>query len=336
MAPFWVVIATAAVAAAVVAAGSDAMGRLAGWGALLVAGGALLGRTGSFGWGTEVGSAGMAAAGLGIAVIVGSGLEAGAAAFTQTGVPRYLLLGAAGFAVALLAGTVTLALPGRLGFPSTGLTATLAFTAEAGPGRVLLLGDEKPMPGGGYPLSDTLAFRVVSTPEPPITEAWTTPLRAGEIALQEALMDALAGGGFRLGEQLADFGIGWIVTFGSDPALGALEAQLDLIPLAVPDVSAYQVERAAPRAIDTTGTEWQKTGSAYVGPTGRRTVRLAENADARWGTEWEQSGWQNLVTESSGVIEFGPIETLRRAALVGLVWTGLLVFGAAAFREGRA
>ncbi|MBT8216091.1 MAG: glycosyltransferase [Acidimicrobiia bacterium] len=332
----WVVVATASVAGAVMAAGSDAMHRLAGWGALLAAGGALLARTGSFGWGTEAGSAGMAAAGLGIAIIAGSGLEAGAGAFQQAGAPRYLLLGAAGFAVALLVGTTTLALPGRLGFPSTGLTETLVFTSEATPGRALLLGDEQPMPGGGHRLTDTLAFRVVSTPEPSMTEAWTTPPLAGEIALEEALMDALSGGGFRLGEQLADFGIGWIVTFGEDPALSALDAQLDLIPLAIPDVSAYQVEPAAPRAIDNTGTEWLKVGTTYVGPGGERTVRLAENADVRWGSEWEQAGWQNLVTEASGMIEFGPIATLRRAALVGLVWSGLLVVGAAAFREERA
>ncbi|NNC93803.1 MAG: glycosyltransferase family 2 protein [Acidimicrobiia bacterium] len=330
------------VALAVIAAGGMLMAappgivRLSGWGALLMAGGAMLARAGGFGWGTDPGMAGMAAVGLGLAIIAGTGFETGARAFEAQGTTRYLRVVSALASGLLLVGVATLAVPGRLGFPSSGLTETLAFTAEANPGRALLIGDEATMPGGGRLLPGGMHYRVVSTPAPRLWEAWPSPARAGNAALADALTSALSGSSFRLGEDLAAFGIGWIVTTGSQPVIKALDAQLDLFPLALPDTRAYEVEVPAPRAIDAGGTEWTSVGSAYIGPAGGGTVRLAENADTRWGDSalsWEQDGWANQVTTGSSVIEFGPVGRLRLAAIAALIWTGVLVLAAAAIRE---
>lgn len=329
----WVVAMLAVAAGATLAAAPTPLSRLAGWGALLVTGGAVLARSGSFGWGTDPGAAGMAAVGLGIAAVAGAAFEAGARAFEVSGPRLYLRLVAWTAAAVLTLGTITLALPGRLGFPSSGLTETLSFTVEGVASRALLLGDEAGMPGGGRPLTDTLHYRVVSTPAPRLVEAWPTTERLGDRALQEALAGALSGASFRLGEQLAGFGIGWIVVIGDGGPTDSLDAQLDLLPLALPATRAYQVEVPAPRAIDTTGTEWLATGSGYAGPVGTRTVRLADNADSRWGQRWEQVDWANQVTVEDGEVEFGPIGPLRRAAFVSLLWTAALVLAVAAVRE---
>ncbi len=329
----WVVAVTAAAALVLLAAAPRPISQLAGWGALMASGGAILARSGSFGWGTDPGATGLVAVGVGMSVIVGAGLETAARSFETAGVNRYLRLLAGLGPVLLLVGTITIALPGRLGLPASGLVDTLAFTSETAPGRALLIGDEAAMPGGGQALAGGIHYRVVSTPVPWLWEAWPTPQQAGDLALGAAVSSALSGEDFRLGEKLAEFGIGWIVATGEGPITAALDAQLDLLPLALTDTRAYQVEVPAPRAIDSTGTEWISTGVGYVGPGGERTIRIAENADTRWGDRWEPDGWANRVTVDDGLVQFGPVGRLKWAALVGLIWTGLLALGAAAIRE---
>ena len=51
------------------------------------------------------------------------------------------------------------------------------------------------------------------------------------------------------------------------------------------------------------------------------------------GIGGEPDGWANRVTVESGLVEFGPIGRLQSAALVALIWSGLLVLAAAAVRE---
>ncbi|NNJ48552.1 MAG: hypothetical protein HKP18_12065, partial [Acidimicrobiia bacterium] len=60
---------------------------------------------------------------------------------------------------------------------------------------------------------------------------------------------------------------------------------------------------------------------------------IAENADTRWGDQWEKDGWANRVTVTTGVVEFSPIGRLKSAALGALIWVGLLVISVAAIRE---
>jgi GT2 family glycosyltransferase len=330
----WVVAAVVLLTGSLIAAAPDALFRLSAWGALLAGFGALLARSGGFGWGTDPGTAGIVAAGLGMAILVGAGFEVGARTFEAVDSRRYLRVVSAVTAAALLIGTVTVALPGRLGFPSEGLTDTLSFTAEGGPSRALLIGAEQAMPGGGRELTEFLRYRVVSAPEPSMLEAWPTQPREGDDVLEVAVAAAISGTSFRLGQELAEFGIGWVVVLGDGDPPVALDAQLDLARLAVPAIRAYQVEGVAPRAVDSEGTAWLASSGDFVGPARELTVRIADNADRRWGERWAADGWANLVTTDEGVIEFGPIGALRRAALVSLIWLGGLVLGAAVVREG--
>jgi hypothetical protein len=330
----WIVAAVAVLGGVLMASAPAALYRLSAWGALLTASGALLARSGGLGWGTDPGTGGMVAAGLGMAILVGAGLEVGAQTFQTVGGGRYLRMASAATSVALLVGTVTVALPGRLGFPSDGLTDILSFTTEGGPSRALLIGAEDLMPGGGRELAESLRYRVVTTPEPSMLEAWPTAPRQGDRALETAVTAATSGSSFRLGQELAGFGIGWVVFLGDRDPPAALDAQLDLAPLALPEVRAFQVEAAGARAVDNEGTVWRASAGDFVGPARELTVRIADNADRRWGERWASDGWANLVTTDDGVIEFGPIGGLRRAALVSLLWLGGLVLGAAALREG--
>ncbi|MDH3607482.1 MAG: glycosyltransferase, partial [Acidimicrobiia bacterium] len=127
----WIVVAMVIVATAGLSAGDAALNRLTGWGALLAAGGALLARTGGFSWGTDPGAAGMAMAGVGMALVVGAGLETGGRWLDVHGAARGVRLVAALLASSLVVGTLTLAIPGRLGFPASGLSDVLSFTAES-------------------------------------------------------------------------------------------------------------------------------------------------------------------------------------------------------------
>ena len=61
-------------------------------------------------------------------------------------------------------------------------------------------------------------------------------------------------------------------------------------------------------------------------------VRLAENADPRWGPEpWEQVEWANEVAAGEGVARFGGVGPFRLGAQVAgvlvLVMLGVAVWG---------
>ena len=123
------------------------------------------------------------------------------------------------------------------------------------------------------------------------------------------------------------------MVLGDRDPLEALDAQLDLLPLAVPGVRAFQVEAPASRAVASDGTPWIESSGDFVGPARLLTVRIADNADRRWGDRWAADGWANLVTTDRGVVDFGPISGLRRIALASLIWSGILVLATAAFRD---
>ncbi len=311
--------------ATVIAAGGRLVAYLAGWGGLMTVGGAVLARSGSFDWGSDPGAAGLVLAGLGIAIIAGAGLEQGALAFESIGWRRYFSVVASIAAIGLLLGTVTLAIPGRAGFPGEGIDERIGFAAEDQPGRILLIGNEEEMPGGGRRLSGGVAYRVLSNPSPRLWEAWPSAARAGDDALTGVLSATLEGSTFRLGSELEPFGVRWILATEPGPVSDALDTQLDLFPLGLADVKAYEVEADSQRARDTTGTIWVWEGPDYVGPSGNRSVRLAENGDTRWGDRWQADGWANLVAADSGRVRFGPIGTLQAAAWVALGWSIALV-----------
>ena len=143
----------------------------------------------------------------------------------------------------------------------------------------------------------------------------------------------MAGSSFRLGAELEQFGVRWILATEPGQVSDVLDGQLDLFPLGLADVKAYEVEADSQRAVDTTGDSWVWEGPDYVGPEGTRTVRLAENGDDRWGEGWEAGDWANLATTESGRVRFGPIQTLQVSSWVALGWAALLTVGTLVVRR---
>ncbi|MEE9473140.1 MAG: hypothetical protein V3V82_04080, partial [Acidimicrobiia bacterium] len=146
--------------------------------------------------------------------------------------------------------------------------------------------------------------------------------------LADVLAAALDGSTFRLGTELEAFGVRWILATEAGPVSDALDGQLDLFPLGLADVKAYEVEVDSQRAVDTVGGVWTWEGPDYVGPAGPRSVRVSENGDSRWGETSQAAGWANLANTDSGRIRFGPIGSLQAAAWVALGWSVLLIAGA--------
>ncbi len=151
--------------------------------------------------------------------------------------------------------------------------------------------------------------------------------------MTDVLVGALEGSSFRLGAELEQFGVRWILATESGQVSDALDGQLDLFPLGLADVKAYEVEADSQRAFDTSGAAWVWEGPDYVGPAGPRTVRLAENGDERWGESRLAADWANLAATDSGRLRFGPIQTLQIAAWVALGWAALLTVAALVVRR---
>ena len=108
------------------------------------------------------------------------------------------------------------------------------------------------------------------------------------------------------------------------------EAQLDMLALRSFDLPVYRNEAAAPAAVGADGAVWVPSGTGYVsadGP-GGATVRLAQNADYRWGPgEWQQDDWANLVRVPVGgdEIAFAGHAPRTSTAVAALAWFIVLV-----------
>jgi hypothetical protein len=176
-----------------------------------------------------------------------------------------------------------------------------------------------------------------------LDEAWLSSPLAGDDALRSALERVIAADTVRAGEELAPFGIRWIVIMG-DPGTGGdsetlawldvLSTQLDLVPLGGGLRFPTYANEAEPavRALADDGTAWIHSTSGYSGPPDPGRLVLAENANARWGPgEWAQVEWANSVSAEQGEASFRQIQDRRLQAmlaalgfvvLVGLSWWG--------------
>ncbi len=348
---FWNVSSIVAVAAAVVAvaavgAAERRLGLVAGWGAAMAGFGVLLSRSGSFGWGREVESAGLALAGLGTAITIG----VVASTLSSEGLARWRRfvagIGAVGIVVLVVASSVIL-LGGRIGLPGDRFTDMLAFTeaneGQAERSRVLLVGPAELMPGDSRSVEGG-AYRVVSAPVPDLGEPRLEPRGELDIFLEERLASIIAGDTRRAGGELAPFGIRWIVVIGdsegadADPASLAwrnvFAGQLDLLPLSAGVANAVFVSDVEPvgRAL-TLDASWARSGWAYVGePEPGSSVFVAENPDPRFGPEpWRSVGFANEVSAVGGEVTFAADGAQRAQAIAAglaiVVLVGLAVWG---------
>lgn len=349
---FWTISPVLAIAGAVIGTaavfGSDrTLGLIAGWGATLSAAGFLVSRGGSFGFGTEAESAGLAVAGLGLAVLIGVTAES----VTNIELPTWkrIITGVGSVAVVFfLVSAMVIVLGGRLGLPGDRYISTLSFTmaneGEAERSRVLLVGPADIMPGdsrviqGGH-------YRVVSAPFPDLGEPRLATRGQLDDVLFEQLERVISGETRRAGEELAGFGIRWIVVMGdsegsdADPASLAwrevFAGQLDLLPLSAGVENAVFVTDIDPvgRALTSTAASWPRDGWTYTGQSefGKR-VLVAENPSPNFGpTPWQITASANEVSSNTGVVTYTPESGPRTQAIAvgvaALAMIGMVLVG---------
>lgn len=295
--------------------------------------GFLVARAGSLGAGQETTAAGLIAAAAGAALVVAGALDAPA----SLGIDVSLLRTAPAYAAmvgAILVGLTTLiaAPAGRMGLPDDrfGAFAFASSRAEAhGPDRVLLTGPAETLPGQHRMLPDGTPYRLIGGVLD-YPQAWLPETRLGDETLEETLVGLIAGEELRPGELLARFGIRWVAASGPSPIADALSAQLDMRPLAGLFVGesggVWENDVPAYRAVTDRGVAWSWVAPDYAGRQFGGSVRIAENADHRWGpAAWQQDGWANRVPAEAGVATFGGVGSFRFQARAAAVVVILLV-----------
>ena len=304
-------------------------------GAVIGSVGFLVARAGSMGAGQEATAAGLIATAAGAALVVAGALDAPASLGIDVSFPRTASAYAAMVAAIVVGVTSLIAAPaGRIGLPDDRF-GTLAFApsrAEAhGPDRVLLTGPPETLPGQHRVLPDGTPYRLIGGVLD-YTQAWLPEARLGDTALEETLVGLIAGQELRPGELLARFGIRWVAATGPSPIADALSAQLDMRPLAGLYVGesggVWENDVPAYRAVTDGGVAWSWVAPDYEGRQAGSSVRIAENADHRWGPgAWEQDGWANRVPGEAGVVTFGGVGPYRfqawAAGVVVILLAGL-------------
>ncbi len=333
-------VAGAVVAVAGVVAASRRLGVVTGWAALLGATGFLLARSGSFGWGTETESVGLAIAGLGLAILVA--VVASTVAAPDTVRWRRFVAGAGTIGVVVLVvAAVTIVLGGRVGLPGDRYESDLAFTlareGEAERSRVLLVGPAELLPGDSRTIKGG-AYRVVSAPVPDLGEARLAERLPFDDYLYEKLDLVTSGETRRAGDELAIFGIKWIVVVGDSSGADADEAalawrevfagQLDLLPLSVGTTNAVFVNDVRPvgRALTSAADSWARVGWHYEGtPAPNKRVFVAENPDEAWGPGPRYTTeFSNEVSANLGFTTYDADPNRRRQAIAAGVAVVLL------------
>lgn len=320
-------------AAAIIAAVRGGRGaELAAWGVLVV--GVSLVADRFPGTGAGVAAAAALAGSLGAAFIVGGALSGG------EGLGRWRR----GIHVlAVLAGLATLgavlgAVPGgRAHLPEDVWSDALGFSAAlappTGPDRVLLISTAGDLPGETR-IGSGYDYRLLSGGGPTLDEAWLSPPRVGDRRLAAVLDQLATAEGVRPGSALAPFAVRWIVVSGDSPFTAAFTEQVDLASIPVgPDLAVFENQAVIPRVSVSAGPPWKWSYASASGPpSAQRRVRIADNADPRWGPDWRADDWANSVSAATGIatVEPDPVgrwsawgaAVLLTVGLVGLVLPG--------------
>jgi len=341
--PGWLVAGAVGIGAVgILIAGDRTMSALAGWGGLLALLGLLAARSGDLGGGREVEAAGIMAVSLGMAGVVGAAAGFGSRRQGIAGGRFVLGMAALTAAIGLVAATALVAAPGRAGLPrdQVGDTFTFAVAGDVLPSRILLFGPIETLPGESRQL-EGLGYRVFDPPYPRSWEAYLHEPRLGDETLHAFLETLLDGEVRRAGVTLAEFGVGWVAFTEESQLQSVFEAQLDLVTLRSLDVPVYRNEVPAAASESADGIGWRRSGTGFVsvdGP-GGTSVRVAQNADSRWGPgEWEQADWANVVQvpvgqDAVGFTGYGPRRTMGVGAAA---WFGLLLMAATVGRWWRS
>lgn len=330
---FWspgVTLALATLLAALVATlfGPGSLWRDALWGSTVAAAGFILSRLASEGGGRHLEALGLAAVALGSAIAIGVMLDSLRRTGELGNVAR-TAMGVGALAAALVSLSAVLVMtPGRGGLPGDELNDALRFTGASidddSAARVLLIGDPESLPGTSRTVQGA-AYRVVSAPLPELWEVELPPPGPADAALEAVLEGVIDGGSFRAGQQLAEFGIRWVVALTDTPLTSRFEGQLDLIPLDGLRRRAFVVDSVeAVTALASDGSAWAAAGTGYSGRPAE-SVLVREQANSGWGTDMDESDWAMTLDGRQGEVGFTPVEGsggARASLLIGLAMAG--------------
>jgi GT2 family glycosyltransferase len=344
-------VAAVVVAVAGVVATKGNLRFVAGWGSFVAGVGFLVSRSGDLGYGVETESLGLAALGLGTAIVIGVVAQS-VTSSDSTGWRRFVLgTGAAGVLILVVA-SMTILLGGRIGLPgdrfNSAFEFTLATEGYAETSRILVVGPPSLLPGGSRVI-DGGSYKVVSAPVPDIGEVWLADPLEFDDALEETLSSLIAGETKRVGGELALFGIRWIVVMGDSRGSDAsaesvawrdvFAGQLDLLPLtAAVDNTVFITDiHPVSRALTTSGNPWPRAGWTYEGvPEPGRRVFVAENPDDGWGPGPRvTTESMNEISAETGSATYTPNGSERSQAVFALLGVLLLIGVAAWGRKMR-
>jgi GT2 family glycosyltransferase len=346
-----VTVAGAVVAIAAILGARKRLGYVAAWAALMAGAGFFLSRAGSFGLGTEAESVALAVMSLGIGILVGIVATVLSSYETRRAERLIVGIGAVGIVILLVA-SATIVLGGRIGLPGDRFVNDLAFTA-AEPGvaersRVLMVGPAELLPGDSRTIKNG-AYRVVSAPYPDLGEARLAEPLAFDRYLESKLDLITSGETKRAGDELAVFGIKWIVVVGDstsdqpDESSAAwrqvFAGQLDLLPLNAATSNAVFVVDVEPvgRALTSSLDSWARVGWQYEGePEVGSRVFVTENPSGGWGPPpWQITEFSNEVAGDLGVATYTPDSGLRIQA-IGVVLAIIVLIGLVAVGRKRS
>jgi len=342
---YWYISPVIAVVGAVVIlagviGGGRRLGAVAAWGALVTGAGLLLSRSGSFGYGTEAESVGLAMVALGTAMAIG--VVSQTVTSPDAGGWRRFVVGVGSVGVVVLVvAALTIVLGGRIGLPgdrfNSAFEFTLATEGAAETSRILVVGPPELLPGDSRVIAGG-SYRVVSSPVPDIGEAWLADRLELDDVLFETLDGLVTGEENRIGGELALFGIRWIVVMGdsdgsdADPSAVAwremFAGQLDLLPLSAAVDNTVWVTDIHPvaRALTNSGNTWPRSGWTYEGePEPGRRVFLAENPDDGWGPDAITTESRNEISAEVGTAVYTPDAANRTQGVFVLVAIVLLI-----------
>ena len=265
----------------------------------------------------------------------GSALVVAAALDRLSLEPKRLLASVAAVAVLIL--SIGSMADGRLGLPAGDINQEYGFAETlaggAGPGRILVLSEERMMIPGEARSGPGLWYRVVDGSGMTEDEAWLPDSLPGDEKLAMAIEHMASGSDLRPGSTLAEFSIDWVVIEGPETYLDdVLAVQLDLVPTPLDEQArVYENPGSMPMAAvasaplageEEPGSFWVRDGTGFSGAATSEPIRLSLNADPRWSPDPQAADWAVSVAGGDGTARYRPDPTGLALSIAAL---GLLI-----------